>query len=175
MIVLLPAETSTVPLANYLQTLLNNITTGDDLTVRAQEDGALRGSIITAPITFGAVNRDMATVINSLSDDAIGFVYTIHCTGEVVNPAVYLTETNQHIKIKGTYKRDDIITIDTRRGKKSIAKTYRGIETNIINSFDSSSKWLQLQSGYNHIIQSADIGAENMEAVIAYTNEYEGV
>lgn len=175
--VLLPAETSTVPLANYLQTLLNNITAGDDLTVRVQEDGVhrLRGAVVIEPITFGAVNRDMAAVINSLSDDAIGFVYTIHCTGEVVNPAVYLTETNQHIKINGTYKRDDIISVDTRRGKKSVTKTYRGIETNIINSFDSSSKWLQLQSGYNHLIQSADSGAENMEAVIAYTNEYEGV
>ena len=127
------------------------------------------------PLTFGKLNVNMSVFIDNNSDDNIGFIYTIHCKGEIENIIIYHDESNQSMKINGQFKLDDIIIIDTRRGKKSITKNYRGNIENIINLLDNTSKWLQLQSGYNHISQGADSGAENMESTIEYTNEYEGV
>lgn len=169
------AESYTVRLANYLQTSLNSVMVGDSLQVSIDGDATMRGAVLVKPIVFGEVNGDMQATINNSSDDEIGFIYQIHCKDVVVNPVIHHAESNQHIKINGSFKLDDIITIDTRQGRKSVTKTYRGIDTNIINQIDNTSKWLQLQSGYNHLIQSADSGADNMDSVIIYTNEYEGV
>lgn len=130
---------------------------------------------VTNNIQFGEINEDGTIMINNTSDDDIGFIYQIHCRGEVINPFIYQTETNQYFKINKRFKADDVITIDTRRGKKSVIVTYRGVETNIINSVNDVSKWLQLQAGYNHITQGAESGAEYMDSTVIYTNEYEGV
>lgn len=127
-----------------------------------------------APIVFSQLDNNSRLVING-SDDEIGFVYEISCHGEVKNPFIYHTESNSYIKINSTFHNGDVVTIDTRHSKKSITKDYLGVKTNLINSLDSISKWIQLQSGYNHLVQSSDYGSDDMESIISYTNEYEGV
>lgn len=174
--VLIPSEPVTTVLANYLQTMLSNIQVKDSLSVYM--DGDIRsmiGTVLVDPVVFGIVNSDRVAVINNVSDEEIGMIYQIHCKGDVLNPVIYHTESNTHLRLNGLFKLNDIITIDTRRGNKSITKTYYGIEENIINSLDNTSKWLQLQSGYNRLIQSADSGEDLMDSTIIYTREYQGV
>ena len=171
---LIPAKCSRTEFTN---TAVDGLKGYDTLRVSYLQSGVgdMYGQILVKPIVLGRVSDDMTVLINNYSDDEVGFIYKIHCTAEVRNPAIYLTETNEHIKLNGIFKKEDIITIDTRRGKKSITKTYRGKSVNIINYLDNTSKWLQLQSGYNHLIQTADEGSANLNSVIVFTNEYEGV
>jgi hypothetical protein len=174
--ILLPSCQNILQLPNYLQTVLNNIVTDKELKIYFNENvHKIAAAILIKPLEFGTVNSDMSVLINNESDDEIGIVCEITCKGEVINPVLYHQESNKHIKIKGNFKLNDVITIDTRRGRKTAIKTYKGVTSNIINSIDNSSKWIQLQPGANHIIQAADVGADIMETIITYTSEYEGV
>lgn len=131
--------------------------------------------VLSKPVVFGTVKDDMSAKINVTADDTIGMIYEIHCKGTVINPVIYHIEANQSFRLNGSYHLDDVITIDTRNGKKSVYKNYRGTVTNLINKMDRTSKWLQLQPGSNTLIQTADTGAEYMDSIVTYTNEYEGV
>lgn len=175
--ILIPAKTVTIPLANYLQSSLNSVMANGTLNVSFNDThvNSIRAHALIKPIIVGKLNEDMSVLINNVSDDDIDFIYQVHCTDVVVNPLIYHTESNRYIKINSTFKANDVITITSKRGKKSVTKTYQGDEINIINDLDVSSKWFTLKSGYNHISQSADSGVKNMDSVIVYTNEYEGV
>lgn len=125
-------------------------------------------------ITFSIYDKLARLIING-SDDDIGFIYKIHCKGLVVNPTIYMENTKQSFKLKGSYRKDTTITITTLDGQKSVTSEYKGVVTNIINSLDATSKWIKLKAGYNHILQIADTGVENMVSELIYSKEYEGV
>lgn len=129
---------------------------------------------VSRVITFGAFDK-LARLIYNGSDDDIGFMYKIHCKGLVVNPIIYSEDTKEYFKLNGSYIEDSIITINTNDGQKSVTREYKGVVTNIINDLDATSKWLKLKSGYNHILQTAEAGTENMVSEIIYSKEYEGV
>lgn len=125
-------------------------------------------------IIFGVYDK-LARLIYNGSDDDIGFIYKIHCKGLVTNPTIYSEDTKEHFKLNGNYIEDSIITINTNDGQKSVTREYKGVVTNIINDLDATSKWIKLKSGYNHILQTAEAGTENMVSEIIYSKEYEGV
>lgn len=126
------------------------------------------------PITFSIYDKLARLIINE-SDDDIGFIYKIHCKGLVVNPTIYMENTKESFKLKGSYRKDTTITITTLDGQKSVTSEYKGVVTNIINDLEPTSTWLKLKAGYNHILQVADTGVENMVSEIIYSKEYEGV
>lgn len=125
-------------------------------------------------IIFGAYDK-LARLVYNGSDDDIGFIYKIHCKGLVANPTIYSEDTKEQFKLNGNYIEDSIITINTNDGQKGVTREYKGVVTNIINDLDATSKWLKLKSGYNHILQTAELGTENMVSEIIYSKEYEGV
>lgn len=126
------------------------------------------------PITFSIYDAK-ATLVNNESDNNIGFIYTIQCYGKVVNPILYLENTGEYFKINRTFPKDSVITISTLDGKKSVKCDLRGHVTNIINDLDSGSTWLKLKAGYNHLLQTAESGVDNMVGELYYNKEYEGV
>lgn len=125
-------------------------------------------------ITMSIYDKLARLIINE-SDDDIGFIYKIHCKGLVVNPTIYMENTKESFKLKGSYRKDTTITITTLDGQKSVTSEYKGVVTNIINDLEPMSTWLKLKAGYNHILQVADTGVENMVSEIIYSKEYEGV
>lgn len=125
-------------------------------------------------IAMSVYGRTSALVINE-SDDDIGFIYKIKCNGEVVAPMIYVEDTGAYFKLNGTYHKESIITINTLNGQKSVSCEWRGNVKNIINDLDATSTWLRLQTGYNHILQTADSGIDNMVSELIYNKEYEGV
>lgn len=126
------------------------------------------------PVAFSIYDA-RATLINNESDDEIGFIYTIQCYGKVVNPMLYLEDTGKYFKINHTFPKDSIITISTLNGSKSVKRDLRGHVTNIINDVDAGSTWLKLNTGYNHLLQTAESGVDNMVGELLYHKEYEGV
>lgn len=126
------------------------------------------------PVVLSHYGRD-AVLVNNTSDDEVGFIYTIQCYGEVINPQIYIDETKEYFKLNRRFTRGSVITINTNDGNKSVTCELGGITTNIINSVDSGSKWLKLRAGYNHILQTAKVGLDSMVGELHYINEYEGV
>lgn len=126
-------------------------------------------------LVLSTYTSNHAKVVNNESDDDVGFIYKIHCTGAVVNPMIYLEDTREYLKINRIFKSESIITINTLDGQKSLTFEYKGKIKNIINDLDMASKWLKLKAGYNNILQTAESGIDNMLGTLIYTNEYEGV
>ncbi|WP_302153531.1 phage tail domain-containing protein [Eubacterium ventriosum] len=135
----------------------------------------IRFSIVENPIVFGELISDKSGTITLTSTTDIGVNIQIRCKGTVVNPSIHLLESNEFIKLNKTFVRDDVITINTRIGEKSIIKSNKGVVENAINYLDENSTWLKLSTGENNILQIAESGEEYMETIVTYSNEYEGV
>lgn len=157
-------ELELVPGTYYLHNVL--MTKGEQVKL---------ATIYEEPIVFGHIYDDMSCTINNASDDVIGIIIEITCKDEVVNPFLFHQESNEYLRISGTFKKDDILVIDTRQGKKSVTRRYNGDEHNIINSMSADSKWIKLLPAFNHLTQGASEGAENMNTRIIFTKEYGGV
>lgn len=70
---------------------------------------------------------------------------------------------------------NDVVTISTYKGKKSITLYRDGYVYNIINALDRSSKWLQLGIGNNAMSYSAETGASDLEVTVTSNELYGGV
>ena len=149
-----------------------------DITQVSTVLGALNFPFYTTDselISLSVYDNNKSILIVNESDDDIGFIYKIHCYGEVVAPMIYLEDTGEYFKLNGTYHKESVITINTINGKKSVSCEWRGTVKNIINDLDATSTWLRLQTGYNHILQTADSGLDYMVSELIYNKEYEGV
>lgn len=135
---------------------------------------AYEGESAIKSIVFGYDNN-IETVLYNESDDIVGLVCRLHLKNEVTTPKVYIVESNEYIEIQGTYRKSEVIEVDTRVGHKSIMSNYHGVKKNLINMKTVTSKWLSLNKGINHVGYTAESGAEHMLVEIRYSNEYEGV
>lgn len=121
-----------------------------------------------AGISFGYYDLARTRNIENLGDVAVGFVCEVIAYGEVINP-VLLNSNGDFMRVNTTLSANDVLRIDTTRGKKSISKNGE----NIINLLDAGSKWLQLETGYNELtIDSADGAVNNMYFLITYKQRY---
>lgn len=113
-------------------------------------------------------------VLNN-GDVETGLIFIIHATGNVVNPILYNTETNEYLKLNITLSQGDQITINTLKKQKSIVLTSGGVTTSIIGNLASGSTWLTLTPGDNPLNITAAVSPENIEAYCIVTNQFEGV
>lgn len=121
--------------------------------------------------------RELSLVTNVINEGNItlGMVIKMKATGTVTNPSLYDVYKNHELKINTEMQAGDIITIDTRYGKKRIELERGGITSNIINFIDYNSVFLQLEPGDNLIRYGADININNLDVSLYYTPAYLGV
>lgn len=113
--------------------------------------------------------------VSNPSDDDVGAVFTIAITGAVENPNIQL---NGRMTINKTFSNGNIITIDTRRGSKSVSyKASAGSQTStdLLNYLSTGSSWVQLHSGTNWVHKGADSGASSMNVTMVFNPIYEGI
>lgn len=131
-----------------------------------------------------AMGERSATMIKELQNEngvsGIGLKITMSCTGDVLNPYIYMYETGERITIGTedmpfTLSSGQVITIDTTTGEKSITMTQQGIEASVIAYLDPASAFFQLAAGINTIGYNADSGAENLMVKVQYRMRYLGV
>ena len=84
----------------------------------------------------------------------------------VLEPTLYNKTTRETFTVKAELAKGETITIDTRRGHKTITFESKGVETNILNRITKGSKWFQYPAGENILTFSALYGADNL--VIEY-------
>lgn len=135
-------------------------------------------------IEFGVVrsNNGVNTVYDG--DKACGLYISIKASGTVENLMFYNASTREFMKIDTAKLTEltgsaiiagDVIEINTNKGEKEMLLFRDGEYTNIINTLDRESTWLELQKGDNVFAYTADTGMNVVAITVRYRKLYEGV
>lgn len=128
-------------------------------------------------IKFGSKNTTSMATIQNDTNIEFGMTITFTANDTVVNPSLFNVDAREEIKIEKTMSAGDKIIVKTYRQNKNILyiPVNTGIEENINNLMAYGSKFLQVYHGSNTYRYNADEGADNLEAIIEYSNEYEAI
>ena len=117
------------------------------------------------------VNLDTVTAINR-SDVEVGGIFTITSLGETTGFIMYNETNNQYFSLDYTMSRGEEITIDTRKGYKSIKKSDG---TDLMNAYVLGSKWIEFMPGENNIGFGATSGFSNLRISFSVRSIYDGI
>lgn len=117
------------------QAIVYQTPTKQTLTAQSQIDVVNDG---TAPAGFWMSIQFTSTPPNPirLSDDSINYGIT----------------NGPFMSISGNWANGDILTIDTRNGRRSITRTRAGVDKAMVGYLSGASTWLQLERGDNHFL-----------------------
>lgn len=116
-----------------------------------------------------------AASINNPSDEESGAVFELTASGAVQAPTITNATTGESFGLDKTMQSGDKITINTRRGEKSVILTRNGQTTNIINDITAGSRWVSIIPGTNALTISVASGAGNLSAKVTLQPIFEGI
>lgn len=127
------------------------------------------------PVELGVrVDNLIMNVING-GDVESGITIEFRCNGTVVNPSLYNIDTQEFMKVEGTYRSGDIITMTTQFANLKLTLNRDNTESRILHLLDSRSTFLQLKVGDNVFRYNADEGLDNLDVSVYHNNLYLGV
>lgn len=127
-------------------------------------------------IEFGRKNESTSIEIENNSHIPYGLTITFTANGEVINPSLKNTKTNEIMRLNYTLELGEQIVVTTYNNEKSITHIdSNGVETNITNALVFGTKFLQAPNGVNKYVTNADSGLSNLDCSISYYNYYEAV
>lgn len=141
-------------------------------------------SAIAPELLFGGIQTYREQIVNYKGDSEIGMEIIVRAHGDVGNLTISNIDANEAMYISSTKINTltghgiisgDVITISTHKGNKKITLLRNGVSTNILNSFDRNSTWLQLRKGGNRLGYTASSGAIYVELEIKSSTIYEGL
>lgn len=105
-----------------------------------------------------------------------GGIITMTALGDTVtNPKFINITTGQFFGVTISMQRDDIITINTNKGSKSVKLLRDGTETNLLSDRMAGSEWVQFEAGTNLIGYEATSGTQYLRVSVTLTQLFEGV
>lgn len=129
----------------------------------------------TPGIPISEMGEYVEIAITNNSDDETGVIITLLANDNVTNPTIYNMTTNENFALNISMETGDIITIDTRRGHKTVTLNRDSVITNILNDMNQGSTWLTLPVGDNIFSYTCDTGAEYLNVSVELQPIYEGV
>ena len=129
----------------------------------------------TPGIPISQLGEFVEIAITNNSDDETGVLITMLANAAVTNPTIYNMTTNEHFTLDIELEAGDEITIDTRRGHKTVTLNHEGTTTNILNNMVQGSSWLTLVVGDNIFSYTCSTGAEYLNISVELQPIYEGV
>jgi len=127
-------------------------------------------------IEFGSKNESVAIEIENNSHIDYGLTVIFTANGDVKNPSLKNTYTNEEMKLNYSLAIGEQIVVTTYNNEKTITYIdYNGNETNITNTLVFGTKFLQATNGVNKFVSNADEGLNNLDVTITYYNYYEAV
>lgn len=132
-------------------------------------------SLPTEGIEIGYRSEILTANANNTGDVASGMRIVFKALATVVNPSLYNVATKEIIKINTTMLKGQVITITTGYGNKKVLSHMAGTETNLFNSLDKESVFLQLMPGDNLFGYDALDGIDYLAVTIYHANRYLGV
>lgn len=131
--------------------------------------------LTTAGIEMGYRERTLIVNVVNEGQESTGMTIRFRALGTLVNPSLMNVNTYDFIKLNTTMRAGDSIEVSTYQGKKTIKLIKDGVETNVFNTLDLESKFLQLDIGDNLFRYNADEGIDNLEVSINFTPRLLGV
>lgn len=121
--------------------------------------------------------KEPSLIVNVLNNGDVpcGMIIEFRARGTLKNPYLFNVNTREYIKVNRTMTAGEKIIINTSYGKKRIESEVNGIKTNILNYFDLTSTFLQLDVGDNLFRYDAEENLSNLEVNIYYNQQYLGV
>lgn len=133
-------------------------------------------STATPQIVFGYLSNDIGITIENDGDVECGMQITLYARASITNPKIFNYVTQDFIGLNVTMQTADQITIDTRKGHKTVTLLRGGVESNIFNSVMQNSTWLQLSPFGDTFVYEVGTGnAADLSVTFAHNNMYEGV
>lgn len=127
-------------------------------------------------LVMGYIDPYTSVSVENEGDTETGLIFTLYATHAVSNPKIFDYVTGDFIGINFDFIAGDQVTIDTRRGHKSITLLRNGVESNIFNSLMKNSVWLQLPaSGGEYTYEVGEGNAAYLKITITHYTLYEGV
>lgn len=127
-------------------------------------------------LVLGYISNDVGITITNDGDVDCGLIIELFANQPVSNPKVFNYITGDFIGLNYSMQEGDLITIDTRKGQKSVTLLRNGVETNLFNYVIKNSTWLQLSANGDTFVYEAD-GDYNgaLNVTFKHYNLYEGV
>lgn len=116
----------------------------------------------------------IANVFNDGGSES-GMVIRFRALASVTNPSLINVNTYETFKLNFEMQGGDIIEVSTYTGKKTVTLYRNDVPTNIFNSVDLMSTFLQLSPGDNIFRYDADNGLDNLDVSVEFTNRFVGV
>lgn len=132
-------------------------------------------SIDASGIEFSVSEREKRTNVINHGDVPTGIIMELKANGRILQPKIYNSDTKEMFGLRVDMQMGDLITINTRKGQKSITLLRNGITTNILNDIMEKSTWFQLSPGDNVFTYTCDVGEEFFDMQIIHNDLYEGV
>lgn len=140
-------------------------------------------SLFEFPFSISAIGIEFSnivtnirkTIINTGDTDTGVVIKLLAVGGNVVNPIIYDVMSREFLKLNFTLQQNDLITINTNTGEKSITLTRNGVTTNAMGYLSSDSTWLTLGAGDNVFTYDSDSGNANLQLTFTTALLYGGV
>ena len=127
-------------------------------------------------IVFGYYGGMVGIDIENNGDVECGLIIQIYVRNAVTNPKIFDYITNEYFGFTYSLQRGDLVTIDTRKGYKSVKLLRGAVETNLFNYIMQGSTWLQLPtSGSTYVYEVGSGSTASLNITFTHTNLYEGV
>jgi len=122
-------------------------------------------------VSFGTVGTEKEIVnLGNVETPVMIYLY-----GEVVNPVITNSTTDEEITIAQTVSDGDILVINTAFGEKSSMLLSSGVYSNAFEYVDPDSTFWKLEPGSNTISYSVTSEGENAQCIVYYYHRYSGV
>lgn len=138
-------------------------------------EGVDTPTITDEAIEFSMYIHDRIVNVPNDGEDDTGLIIQITARGEVVNPTIYNVVTREFFTMKITMQKNDILTINTNKGQKSVTLLHDITLTNQINKVLRDSTWLGLGKGDNLFTYDAEVGSADMHILFTHRTKYQGV
>lgn len=127
-------------------------------------------------LVMGYFSNAIGITIENDGDVECGLIIQLYARSAVSNPKIFDYVTSDYFGIKYDLQRADLVTIDTRKGEKSVKLLRGGVETNLFNYIMQGSTWLQLAAnGSTYVYEVGTGNTSNLNLTFTHTNLYEGV
>lgn len=127
-------------------------------------------------LLFSYISNDIGVTIDNNGDVSCGLIIELYANAEITNPKIFDYVTQDFFGLNYTMQEADLITIDTRKGHKTVTLLRNGVETNIFNYVMQNSTWLQLDANGSTFVYEVGTGDEaELDVTFRYNALFEGV
>lgn len=125
-------------------------------------------------IEFTSYEENRKINVINYGEITSGALFVFEFNGDCEDPTIYNAD-GTYFKIASSYKKGDILELNTVKGSRTLYKTDGAEPENLVKYIDNKSTWLQLSPGINKLGLQATTGVDNIICTIYNSTFYEGL